>query len=358
MDKRGGGGDRNGDRQRRVASGITVATSWLFSTQFGEEDDAEAGAVMWAGRSTNVPFRSGTRNPHAVHVQSIPASTGDPDVTSALAGQLLELESVDLDQLDRAQLHDRVESKVILRTDELAEAIDALAEEYVVMEHLGDRVQGYCNAYFDSPELRNYHEHHNQLGRRLKLRYRTYENSDLTFFEVKRNVNGRTIKERRRSVRPESVLHPDDAAFFAERTGWDPDGVSPSLTVDYRRILLVRRDLSERVTIDFDVKFRSERGATTPRGLAICEFKQPRLDRRSPAMAAMNRRPQKFSKYCMGLASCDPSLRRNRFKKVFLNLETLGATPVASHWPPPAASAWASPVAANMVSTIAAVVTS
>ena len=137
-------------------------------------------------------------------MQYISASTGDPEVTSALAGQLLELESVDLDQLDRAQLHDRVESKVILRTDELAEAIDALAEEYFVLEHLGDRVQGYCNAYFDSPELRNYHEHHKQLGRRLKLRYRTYENSNLTFFEVKRNVNGRTIKERQRSRGGES----------------------------------------------------------------------------------------------------------------------------------------------------------
>ena len=247
---------------------------------------------------------------------------------------------------------------MILRTDELPGAIDALAEDYVVLEHLGDRVQGYCNAYFDSPELRNYHEHHNQLGRRLKLRYRTYENSDLTFFEVKRNVNGRTIKERQRSQRPSGALHPDDAAFFAERTGWDPNGVSPSLTVDYRRVLLVKRDFSERVTIDFDVRFRSDQGATSPRGLAICEFKQPRLDRRSPAMAAMNRRPQKFSKYCMGLASCDPSLRRNRFKKVFLNLDTLGAAPVASHWPPPSGSTWAPPVVSQTVSNLVPAVTS
>ncbi len=303
---------------------------------------------MGEGRSTNVLFRPGTTILDAVHVQDISASTCGPDRTGGLAGQLLELDSVDLDQLDRAQLHDRVESKVILRTDELAGAIDALADDYVVLEHLGDRVQGYCNAYFDSPELRNYHEHHNQLGRRLKLRYRTYENSDLTFFELKRNVNGRTIKERRRSERPDGELRADDATFFAERTGWDPDGVQPSLAVDYRRILLVKRDFSERVTIDFDVRFRSDRGATSPRGLAICEFKQPRLDRRSPAMAAMNRRPQMFSKYCMGLASCDPSLRRNRFKKVFLSLDTLGTAPVASDWPPPPGPASTAPVTSNV----------
>lgn len=296
-----------------------------------------AGESQLDGRSTKVPCRCGTRNLHAVHVQFKFEPSGVSVAVAELTDQLLDLESVDLEQLDRAQLHDRVESKVILRTDELSVAIDALAGEYVVLEHLGDRVQGYSNAYFDSPELRNYHEHHNQLGRRLKLRYRTYENSDLTFFEVKRNVNGRTVKERRRSLRPEGVLHLDDAAFFAERTGWDPNDVLPSLKVDYRRILLVKRDFSERVTIDFDVRFRSDQGATTPRGLAICEFKQPRLDRRSPAMAAMNRRPQKFSKYCMGLASCDPSLRRNRFKKVFLSLDTLDAAPVSSYWPPPSA---------------------
>ena len=262
-------------------------------------------------------------------MQSNPASSGASATTGELAERLDELDSVDLDQLDRAQLHDRVESKVILRTDDLPDAIDALAHDYVVLEHLGDRVQGYCNTYFDSAELRNYHEHHNQLGRRLKLRYRTYENSDLTYFEVKRNVAGRTIKERRRTQRPDGALHRDDAAFFAERTGWDPDGVLPSLTVDYQRILLVNRDYSERVTIDLDIRFQSDRGATTVDGLAICEFKQPRLDRRSPAMAAMNRRPQKFSKYCMGLASCDPSLRRNRFKKVFRSLDTLDLGPVA-----------------------------
>ena len=217
---------------------------------------------------------------------------------------------------------------MILPTADLPAAIDALGEEYLVLEHLGDRVQGYSNTYFDSTELRNYHEHHNQLARRLKLRYRTYENSELTFFEVKRNVSGRTIKERRRTQRPGAELHADDAEFFAERTGWDSSKVVPSLAVDYRRILLVKRDYSERVTIDLDVRFRSDRGATTPHGLAICEFKQQRLDRRSPAMVVMDRRPQQFSKYCMGLASCDPTLRRNRFKKVFRSLDTLGVRPI------------------------------
>jgi len=108
-------------------------------------------------------------------------------------------------------------------------------------------------------------------------------------------------------------------------TGWHPDLLFLSLTVDYERILLVKRDLTERVTIDLGMRFHGRGRATQAEALAICEFKQPAMDRHSPAMAAVQQRPRKFSKYCMGLASCDPSLKRNRFKQNFLALDSIGA---------------------------------
>jgi hypothetical protein len=257
---------------------------------------------------------------------------GAPPTTTTQAGISLiaathGLAPVTLAQLDEAQLHDRDESKVILQTSDVPEALLGLASEYFVLEHEGERLQCYSNEYFDTAELRNYHEHHNQKGRRLKLRYRTYMNSDITFFEVKTNVNGRTVKERRRSQRPDRRLLTQDALFLFKRTGQPPSSFVPSLSVDYQRILLVRRDFTERVTIDLNVSFSTTQTTVHVPGLAICEFKQPKLDRRSPAIVALNRRPQNFSKYCMGLASCDPSLRRNRFKKVFRNLEALDAVP-------------------------------
>lgn len=270
-------------------------------------------------------FGSAGPNPAAVDVQHRPsAAAGDRRL--ALEAAVRRLAPVDLAQLDAAQLHDRVESKVILHTADVPEALSGLDGEYLVLEHEGERLQGYRNDYFDSPELQNYHEHHNQKSRRLKLRYRTYMNSDLTFFEVKRNVNGRTVKDRRISKRPEAKLCAEDARFFFQLTGWDPTHLVPSLRVDYQRVLLVKHDFSERVTIDLNLAFTSEQGATQAKDLAICEFKQPKLDLRSPAMEAMQRRPQNFSKYCMGLASCDPNLRRNRFKKVFRNLDALDAS--------------------------------
>ncbi|MFT7475325.1 MAG: hypothetical protein ACI81L_002263 [Verrucomicrobiales bacterium] len=59
------------------------------------------------------------------------------------------------------------------------------------------------------------------------------------------------------------------------------------MSITYDRILLVKHDFSERVTIDINLVYeRNGVLAETP-GLAICEFKQPRLDRRSPAIEAL-----------------------------------------------------------------------
>ena len=258
-----------------------------------------------------------------------PAAPADPIVARpvGLVQATQALDPVTLSELDQAQLHDRVESKVILADRDLPAAIARLANHYRVMEHQDERFQHYRNDYFDTHDLRNYHEHHNRNGRRIKVRYRTYANSDLTFFEVKRSVHGRTVKERRKSELPVASMLRADAAFFFRKTGWRPSLLHPSVSISYDRILLVKRDFSERVTIDINLRYVQNGVLAETPGLAICEFKQPRLDLRSPAMEALDRHPQMFSKYCMGIASCDPSLRRNRFKKVFRNLDAIGASP-------------------------------
>lgn len=276
---------------------------------------------------TNTAQRSVAKT--AVMERGFPRSDSSESLNPVTRAARL-LRPVTLDNLDRAQLHDRVESKVILRSADVPHLLSRLVVDYAILEHDGQRVQGYRTEYFDSPRLRDYHEHHNQKRRRMKLRYRTYLNSDLTFFELKRNIDGRTVKERRSSRPPLTALWVDDARYFQQQTGRDASQLTRSLTVDYQRLLLVKHDLSERVTIDLAVSFSSAFGATRIPGLAICEFKQPVLNRRSPALVATRRRPQKFSKYCMGLASCDPSLKRNRFKKVFRSLEGLGASPVSA----------------------------
>ena len=63
---------------------------------------------------------------------------------------LSRLTPVTLEQLDRAQLHERVESKVIMRADAVPATLSRLRPGYFVMEHAYTRLQRYSNAYFDT----------------------------------------------------------------------------------------------------------------------------------------------------------------------------------------------------------------
>lgn len=234
--------------------------------------------------------------------------------------------TVSLGELDAVRLMDRAETKVLMPTNVLASVLSAISGDYRTLRIDDQPTQGYRTSYFDSASFRTYHDHHNQLGRRFKIRYRTYVESDLTFFEVKRSVHGRIVKERKRSTVPSRRIHEDDRAFASE-LGIDVDGFVPSVTVEYQRILLARFEPQERVTIDLQTTFAHGTTSVVADGLAILEFKQPRVDRTSPAIVACRQvglRPRRMSKYCTAVAACDRNIRRNRFLPVFRHLEQLG----------------------------------
>ncbi|MGZ0217422.1 MAG: polyphosphate polymerase domain-containing protein [Acidimicrobiales bacterium] len=234
--------------------------------------------------------------------------------------------TVSLDELDSVRLMDRAETKVLMPASELAAVLRPINGDYRTLRIDGQALQGYRTSYFDSASFRTYHDHHNQLGRRFKIRYRTYVGSDVTFFEVKRSVHGRIVKERKPSTAPTGHIHEDDRAF-ARACGVDIDGFVPSVTVEYQRILLARFEPQERVTIDLHTSFGNGTTSAATDGLAILEFKQPRVDRNSPAIIACRKaglRPRRMSKYCTAVAACERGIRRNRFLPVFRHLELLG----------------------------------
>lgn len=236
--------------------------------------------------------------------------------------------TVSLAELDEVRLMDRAETKVLLPLTDVAELLRRISDSYLALEIDGACTQRYRTEYFDSPDFATYHDHHNRLGRRFKARYRTYVDSGITFFELKRNVRGRIIKERRCSAAPHGELWASDLAF-ARSHGVELSGFVPSVTVEYDRLLLARLDPQERVTIDLSTTFRHGGRQVTAEGLAICEFKQPRVDRNSPAMIAcrdLGRRPRSMSKYCTGIATCHTDVKRNRFLPTFRHLAKLGTS--------------------------------
>lgn len=250
------------------------------------------------------------------------------DLSASLAELLRErFRPISLPELDDVRLMDRTETKVLVPVSELGSVIAGAGDEYRILEIEGRQTQRYVNEYFDSPGLQTYLDHHNQVGSRFKVRYRTYVESDLTFFEVKQNDRGRIVKTRRRALQAGSSIATADVEFAQQITGVDVGGFVPSVCVAYERILLASVSLGERVTIDLATSFDASAGAVQTRGLAICEFKQERLDRTSPLMQScrsLGFYPRSMSKYCTGIASCTPDVRANRFKRTFRQLEKIG----------------------------------
>jgi hypothetical protein len=89
---------------------------------------------------------------------------------------------------------DRRDTKFIFHYLDWSDIMEALREDYCVVEHHGKVSQIYSTVYFDSSDFKYYLAHHNGHGNRLKMRTRSYEDG-VSFFEIKQNTNrGITLK--------------------------------------------------------------------------------------------------------------------------------------------------------------------
>lgn len=240
-----------------------------------------------------------------------------PSIDRALAAY----DPIDLAQMDRVSLMDRVDTKYVFDSSELAALLSSLSDRYRVLEIDGLRRSPYSTLYYDTPALDCYHQHHNGKANRRKYRMRTYVSSGDTFFEVKTKTNkGRTIKQRL----PVSDLEDSataETATLTEALLGAPVRLVPRLWTSFRRITLVGHDAAERVTIDTDLRFSVGSKELPLKDVVIAEVKQERA-RRDSAIRLQLRdrgvRPLRMSKYCLGSALLDPALKHNSFKAKLL----------------------------------------
>jgi hypothetical protein len=248
-------------------------------------------------------------------------TTGRQNDVLALApisALLHRYEPVGLDQIGRAALLDRVDTKYLLGVRQLTEVLARLSGDYRVLCIDQARLNPYHTVYFDTRDFTLYCQHHSGLGERYKVRARTYVNTDVSFFEIKHRTN------RRRTIKTRFPLHGAAArldvraeAFIEANTPFDGSDLMPVLWNDYLRITLVGKESPERVTLDLGVQFGWEGEETALPGVCIAEVKQARLSRDAAfiqQMRAMGIRPAGFSKYCAGVALTYRHIKQNNFK--------------------------------------------
>lgn len=220
---------------------------------------------------------------------------------------------ISLSEMGGIKLMNRTDTKFVTSIDKLMQLLQMAGDEYRVQEIDGKRNMSYATIYYDSKDYAFYNAHHDGHAGRQKVRVRSYVDSHLSFLEVKTKDNhGKTYKSR---ISADDALAQD---FLKQVLHIDPQLLEQKIENSFHRITLVNKAMTERLTIDTDLSFQNlvtGMKCSLPK-LAIIELKRDGLQPSPilPMLRELRIYPGGFSKYCIGEALTNPSLRINRLK--------------------------------------------
>ena len=235
---------------------------------------------------------------------------------------------ITLAEMTSVKLLNRTDTKFVTTATQLRSLLLMAQQQYRVQTVDGKRMANYYTVYYDTPRHDLYMAHHNGCAGRQKLRIRSYVDSRLNFLEVKtKNNHGRTHKERIAfdgfdAMRPDHnlVFDANDAytQFVCQHICCDASLLGQQLENRFRRITLVNRAMTERLTIDTGLvidNLQTGRHADLS-CLAIIELKRDGLQP-SPVLGMLRQlriAPMGFSKYAVGTALTNTEVKSNRLK--------------------------------------------
>lgn len=226
-------------------------------------------------------------------------------------------EPITLDKINRVKLLDRMDTKYMFHARSLNEVLSTLQKNYYALIVGGKNFSRYETTYFDTPGYDMYTKHHNGKLNRYKVRFRSYLDSNLIFFEIKFKSNkDRTIKSRIRLENTDLSITGEVRKLLERKTSYTAASLVPALQVNYNRITLVNKNMTERLTIDFGLNFSHDGQHVDVPDLIISEVKQERMQK-SPFISTMQEkriRNTSLSKYCLGVASIVNHVKINNFK--------------------------------------------
>ena len=231
---------------------------------------------------------------------------------------LSDFEHATEDLVSSRALQDRVDTKFVLRLDELDYLLSLLSTDFSVVTAGQSMVGRYQNLYFDTAEYRFLREHHRGRRPRFKVRIRHYVDRNISALEIKeKSPNERTRKLRKPIPFLAEQLSEGHCAFLDEHPRITASVLHPSLRVDFSRITLVAKHVDERLTIDTDLRFSHGDRESALDSMVIAEIKQARFSPRGPGMLALRRvgaMRLRISKYMTGGQLLLPSVRLQRYE--------------------------------------------
>jgi hypothetical protein len=217
-----------------------------------------------------------------------------------------------------AKLMNRVDVKYVTTVEKMCKLLQIITNDYYVQETAGLRNMPYSTVYFDTNVIDMFNEHQRGKKPRQKIRIRTYETTGIRFLEIKnKNNKGRTSKKRVELEDSSDGVN-KHVDFIAKNSHYASADLLAQLENQFHRITLVNTDMTERLTIDTNLSFHNTTTGTNYalNNIAIIELKRdghcasPILTK----LKSLHIHSSGFSKYCMGMALTNPTLRQNRLK--------------------------------------------
>ena len=242
-----------------------------------------------------------------------------PEITDILAS----FKSLKLEEMEKVKLMDRNDTKFVLPLSQVPALLQIMRDKYNVLEINSQRISPYSTVYLDTHDHMFFNQHITGRNGRVKIRYRNYLSTGITFLEIKK----KTKKKRTVKWRTENTLSGDKfdecaVNFIKKHLELDTDELKPVLVNSFKRITLSANDPPERITIDLDLAFSIPGGNEKNLPLiAIAELKCDGMASRSPfslLAKELSLHPTGFSKYCIGNALLYDIPRINMLKPKLL----------------------------------------
>jgi hypothetical protein len=239
-----------------------------------------------------------------------------------LSSLVSQMTPISLEEMKSVRLMKRTDMKFVTNIRRLEQLLERTRTEYYAQCKNDSYIAEYRTVYWDTPVTHQmFRDHHCGHFPRTKVRARTYLDSGHSFLEIKKKDNhGKTRKKRIPVPTIEEVIHNHYGNdFLSEHTPYTFNDIIPTMENRFKRITLVNQAKTERLTIDFDIKFINHETGETGEIADIVIIELKRDGRIHSPILAMLRdlriKPSGFSKYCIGSAITNKGLKQNRFKK-------------------------------------------
>ncbi len=246
----------------------------------------------------------------------------------ALVRQFLPISLSELNA--KAEMLRRRDNKYVIERPVIQEATEDFIDHFDVLEIGGRRSFTYDTCYFDSPDFECYRDHHRGRRQRIKVRIRNYIESNLCFVEVKlKDKRGETIKKRLAHDPARSQELDARAMDFVQLCYSSlykrqfPHQLERAINMRYKRVTLVAKIGSERMTIDSKLCFMSGSSKQyVGNDKFIVETKSANGNGiADKVLRSLHRHPSKHcSKYCTATAILNADVKSNNFKMVMRKL--------------------------------------